>query len=234
MMTMLRRRREAYTDEESGRSLDRLVAFSDGVFAIAMTLLVLNLTVPSLSGSADKVDEELWQALNDQWPELLSYALSFAVIGRYWLVHHRMFRLVRRADSALMAFNLLLLAFIALIPWPTEMLGRYGDTTAAVVAYSVTMVCTGASSALLAWHIQRAGLLDERVTDSYRKASAVRSTMIPIGFALGIPVAFVDPIAGMYTWWIGIAAMSIVARRFGSVREPYATAAPGSLPQGEK
>jgi uncharacterized membrane protein len=222
---VLRRRREPYSDEESGRSLERLVAFSDGVFAIAMTLLVLNLAVPTLSGSAEKVDEELWQTLQDQWPELLSYALSFAVIGRYWLVHHRVFRLVRRADTALMALNLLLLAFIALVPWPTEMLGRYGDTTTAVVAYSVTMVCVGVSSGLLSWHIERAGLFDERVTDSYRKASLVRSAMIPLGFALGIPVAFVDPIAGMYTWWIGIVAMSLLARRFGSVREPYGATA---------
>jgi uncharacterized membrane protein len=230
MAKVLRRLSEAYSDEESGKSLDRLAAFSDGVFAIAMTLLVLNLTVPTLSGSAEKVDEELWQTLQDQWPELLSYALSFAVIGRYWLVHHRMFRLVRRADSALMALNLLLLAFIALIPWPTEMLGRYGDTTTAVVAYSVVMVGTGLSSALLGWHIQRAGLLDERVTDSYRRASAIRSMMIPLGFALGIPVAFVDPIAGMYTWWIGIVAMSLLARRVGSVREPYGPAE-GSVAQ---
>ena len=127
---------EPMSEEESGKSLDRLVAFSDGVFAIAMTLLVLNLTVPTLTGSAEHVDEELWRKLRDQWPELFSYALSFWVIGRFWLVHHRMFRLVRRADGALMTLNLLLLGFIALIPWPTEMLGRYGDTTTAVVAYS--------------------------------------------------------------------------------------------------
>jgi uncharacterized membrane protein len=212
------------SEDESGKSLDRLVAFSDGVFAIAMTLLVLNLTVPTITGSADRVDEELWRTLSDQWPELFSYALSFWVIGRFWLVHHRMFRLVRRADSALMTLNLLLLGFIALIPWPTEMLGRYGDTTTAVVAYSVTMVCVGASSGLLNWHMQRAGLLDERVTDSYRRASTARSVLIPLGFALGIPVAFVDPTAGLVTWWIAIFGMTLLAQhRFGDVRDPYGT-----------
>jgi uncharacterized membrane protein len=216
---------EPMSEEESGKSLDRLVAFSDGVFAIAMTLLVLNLTVPTLTGSVERVDEELWRRLRDQWPELFSYALSFWVIGRFWLVHHRMFRLVRRADGALMTLNLLLLGFIALIPWPTEILGRYGDTTTAVVAYSLTMVCVGASSALLNQHMQRAGLLDERVTESYRRASMARSVLIPLAFALGIPVAFVDPTAGLLTWWIGITAMTFVARRrFGDVRDPYGTA----------
>jgi len=213
------------SEDESGKSLDRLVAFSDGVFAIAMTLLVLNLTVPTITGSAERVDEELWRTLSDQWPELFSYALSFWVIGRFWLVHHRMVRLVRRADSALMTLNLLLLGFVALIPWPTEMLGRYGDTTTAVVAYSVTMVCVGASSALLNWHMQRAGLLDERVTESYRRASMARSVLIPLGFALGIPVAFVDPTAGLLTWWVAIFGMTLLARhRFGDVRDPYGTA----------
>ena len=215
---------EPMSEDESGKALDRLVAFSDGVFAIAMTLLVLNLTVPSLSGSADKVDEELWRRLRDQSPELLGYALSFWVIGRFWLVHHRLFRLVRRADSALLTLNLLLLGFIALIPWPTEMLGRYGDTTTAVVAYSVVMVCVGISSALLNLHIYRAQLIDERVANNYRRGSLSRSVLIPLGFALGIPVAFVNPIAGMYTWWIAIAAMSVVSRRrFGDLRQPYAT-----------
>jgi uncharacterized membrane protein len=222
---VVQRHGEISSEEETGRSLDRLVAFSDGVFAIAMTLLVLNLTVPVVSGSAEHVNDVLWEKLRDQWPELVSYALSFAVIGRYWVVHHRVFRLVRRADSTLMVLNLLLLAFIALIPWPTEMLGRYGDTTTAVVAYSVTMVGTGVASALLNWHIVRAGLLDVHVTDSYRRAGAIRSLMIPFGFALGIPVAFVDPIAAMYTWWIGIVGMSLLARRFGSVRDPYGAAA---------
>ena len=136
-----------------------------------------------------------------------------------------MFRLVRRADGALMTLNLLLLGFIALIPWPTEMLGRYGDTTTAVVAYSLTMVCVGASSALLNQHIQRAGLLDGRVTESYRRASMARSVAIPLSFALGIPVAFVDPTAGMLTWWVAIAGTTVLAkRRFGDVRDPYGTA----------
>jgi TMEM175 potassium channel family protein len=217
---------EPLSEDESGKALDRLVAFSDGVFAIAMTLLVLNLTVPTITGSAEHVNEVLWDRLRDQWPELLSYAISFWVIGRFWLIHHRVFRLVRRADGLLLTLNLLLLGFIALIPWPTEMLGRYGDTTTAVVAYSVVMVCVGVSSAMLTWHIQSSGLMDERVTPQYRRASLARSMMVPLGFGLGIPVAFVDPTAAMLTWWVGIVLMSIVAgRRFGGVRDPYGTAA---------
>ena len=215
-------RGEPMSEDESGKSLDRLIAFSDGVFAFAMTLLVVNLTVPTLTGSLDKVNEELWNHLADQGLELFSYALSFWVIGRYWLIHHRMFRVVRRADGVLMTLNLLLLMFIALLPWPTEMLGRYGDTTAAVVAYSVVMACMGTASAILGWYIIHAGLIDERVTERYQQAARARSFMIPVAFILGIPVAFVDPAAGTYTWWIAIVVMSVlVHRRYGDVRDPY-------------
>jgi uncharacterized membrane protein len=215
--------RETFGDDESGRALDRLVAFSDGVFAIAMTLLVLSLTVPTLTGSTEKVDRELWEALKEQWPELLSYAISFAVIGRYWLIHHRIFRLVRRADQPLLVWNLGLLALIALIPFPTELLGRYGDTTTAVAVYSVTLVLTGLMSFGLARHIYYGGLLDEKVSDVYKRQSLARGLIVPIGFALGIPVAFVSPVWGMWTWWISIVVMGFVIRRhFGdAISHPY-------------
>ena len=220
---MPRGKSETFGADESGRALDRLVAFSDGVFAIAMTLLVLSLRTPNLSGSVDEIDSELWKTLREQWPELFSYALSFFVIGRYWLVHHRMFRLVRRADAPLLVWNLALLALIALMPYPTEILGRYGDTTTAVVLYSVMMVGVGSVSYGMTRHIHRAGLIDDKVTDEYKAHSLARSIVIPVGFALGIPVAFLDPTAGELTWWVAILTMSLVMnhRYGGAVRTPY-------------
>ena len=228
---MLRRPRKdgnepsTFGTDESGRALERLVAFSDGVFSIAMTLLVLSLTVPALTGSTEKVNEELWQALKEQWPEIVSYVISFAVIGRFWLIHHRIFRLVRKADSALLVWNLALLALIAIVPFPTELLGRYGDTTTAVVAYSATMVLLGLTSLGMTRHIYNGGLLDEKVTDEYKAHSWMRGLIVPIGFGLGIPVAFVSPVAAMWVWWISISAMSFAIRhRYGAaIRHPYAT-----------
>jgi len=217
---------DLFGEEESGRALDRLVAFSDGVFAIAMTLLVLSLTVPNLTGSSEKVNDDLWAALKEQWPEVVSYVISFAVIGRYWLIHHRTFRLVRRADTQLLIWNLALLALIAVIPFPTELLGRYGDTTTAVVVYSVTLLVTGLVSIGMTRHIYYGGLLDERVTDEYKRQSTTRGLIVPIGFALGIPVAFIDPVWGMWTWWISIVAINIGLHRYfdeNAIRHPYGT-----------
>ena len=205
---------------EHGRSIDRLVAFSDGVFAIAMTLLVLNLRVPNLVGPEQS--ERLWAAFRDQIPELLSYVLSFWVIGRYWMVHHRMFRVVRQADTRLLLLNLCLLGCIAVIPYPTEMLGRYGDTTTAVALYSATLTLTGFSFAALSWHLDHSGLLDPRVTPAYRRHSWVRAITVPIVFAVSIPIAFVDPTLAMVSWGISAFALAFIGkRRYGSIASPF-------------
>lgn len=103
----------------------RIVAFSDGVFSIAITLLVLNLGIEKgLSGGA--VDEALWGLRED----LLAFAISFAVIGRFWVVHHRFFGEVEAFDGRLIVLNLLYLAWIVLIPFSSEVLGEYGGETA--------------------------------------------------------------------------------------------------------
>jgi len=121
------KRREGHEIEFS-----RIVAFSDGVFAIAITLLVLNLGIPKhLQGS------EVASALWDQRESLLAYAISFAVIGRFWLVHHRFFSGVVGFDSRLIALNLFYLGAIVLIPFSSEVLGEYGGKTAAVALYEV-------------------------------------------------------------------------------------------------
>lgn len=205
---------------EHGRSVDRLVAFSDCVFSIAMTLLVLNLRVPDLMGPDQS--QRLWEAFREQAPELFSYVLSFAVIGRYWLVHHRMFRLVRQADTKLLILNLFLLGCIALIPYPTEILGRYGDTTIAVVLYSATLTVTGIANAALSWHLDHAGLLDPRVTGAYRRHAWVRAVTLPIVFGLAIPIAFIDPTLAMISWGISAFALTFFGtHRYGKIGQPF-------------
>jgi uncharacterized membrane protein len=207
---------------ERGQTVDRLVAFSDGVFAIAMTLLVLSLTIPDLHGSEASINEQLWKTFREQAPELWSYALSFAVIGRYWLVHHRLFGLVRKADTRLLVLNLFLLGCIAVIPYPTEILGRYGDTTAAVVIYSATLTVTGVANLLVTHHIDVAGLMDERATAAYRHHSHLRAATLPLMFGLSIPIAFVDPALAMISWAVfGVSLTVVGTRRYGKISDPF-------------
>ena len=114
-------------------------AFSDGVFAIAITLLILDIKVPKVAP-----DQHLWSALGQQWPSYAAYVVSFLVIGIIWLNHHTMFGYVARVDRGLVVINLLLLLVVAAIPWPTALMAEYlRDDPAshdAAVVYSSVMV----------------------------------------------------------------------------------------------
>jgi uncharacterized membrane protein len=119
----------------------RLEAFSDGVFAIAMTLLVLDLRVPPAGPGAPP----LWPALVHQWPSYLGFVTSFATIGIMWINHHLNFTLIRRADHNLLVLNGLLLLGVTSLPFPTGLVashfGHPGERTAAVV-YAGTFLYT--------------------------------------------------------------------------------------------
>jgi TMEM175 potassium channel family protein len=190
------------------RDVDRLVAFSDGVFAIAITLLVLSLTVPTVS------DQHLAQALRDVLPELYTYALSFLVVGMYWMAHHRTFRSLVRVDRTLLWINLAVLGFIALLPFPTEILGKYGNTTLGTVVYAATLVGVGSLSVLLWWYMNHAGLSAPLPADRVR-LSSLRGAIPPTVFAISIPIAFVDPDLAKVFWLAIWPANAVVEKRYG-------------------
>lgn len=102
----------------------RLEAFSDGVFAIAITLLVLNLVVP-LSSDPRVKQASLWDALLRQWPDYLAYLISFLFVLVMWINHHTLFRYIRRTDHTLLVLNGLLLFFVTFVPFPTRLLAEY-------------------------------------------------------------------------------------------------------------
>src|SRR5579859_4030399 len=131
-------------------STSRLEAFSDGVFAVAITLLVLNLQVPQLAASA--VAKELVPDLGKLWPKLLIYALSFVIVGIYWVAHHNTFHYIKRSDRTLLWLNLLLLLCIVFIPFPTALVGQYPEQQISVASYGGTLVITGLVLQLLWWY----------------------------------------------------------------------------------
>ena len=120
---------------------NRLEAFSDGVFAVAITLLVLNIKIPGLDLPSSQLpkDASLWSKVRDEWPMLAAYATSFLNIGIMWLNHHRLFHHIKRVDNVLLIINLILLAIIVLVPVPTALLAEYivhPDQHAAAIIYS--------------------------------------------------------------------------------------------------
>jgi uncharacterized membrane protein len=192
-MVCVSRVREAKQRDENEIEFSRIVAFSDGVFAIAITLLVLNLGVP------DHVrDGELGSFLWNQHQDLFAYALSFAVIGRFWVIHHRFFSEVIGFDGRLIGLNLFYLAWIVLIPFSSQVFGDRGGVTAAVVLYAGNLVGVVLSGALLFSDAQRAGLT--RTSTEEARESRRHALTIAFVFAISIPVAFVNPNLAPYCW----------------------------------
>src|SRR5271168_3866399 len=136
----------------SGAPTFRLEAFSDGVFAIAITLLVLEIRVP---GPGIHTAKDLWSALGDKWPNYVGYALSFLVIGVMWINHHALFEYIKRVNRPLLVANLLLLMGVGFLPFPTAVLAEHladpSTRSAATAFYGATLVFTSMTFNLTWW-----------------------------------------------------------------------------------
>jgi len=127
-----------HAPEVRKRVSNRIIGFSDGVFAIAITLLVLTINVPSNLTSSEEVSAFLRQAL----PQLVVYAAAFMVIGTFWLRHHRMLMLCRAVDGRMLVLNLVFLAFVSLLPLPTDLLGNVQSTSTVIAFCAVAGAAT--------------------------------------------------------------------------------------------
>jgi uncharacterized membrane protein len=147
----------------------RLEAFSDGVFAIAITLLVLELEVP------DSGFEHLWKGIAGQWPSYLAYVTSFLTIGVTWLHHHLIFRRTAWLDSMVMRLNMLLLMLVAFLPFPTMLMARALDKTddaerVAVVFYGILLLAIAVTMVVIWSQAARRGLLEPNLSDAEVRA----------------------------------------------------------------
>ena len=174
-------------------AIDRIVFFSDAVFAIAMTLLVL----PLVGGRSDL---PVWEQIRSRAPELYAFALSFWVIGLYWLGHHRVYRRVRAYDEGSMLLNLLQLFCVAFLPYPTALSGRYSDDVAATVFYAASMTVLGLVTAIHVWYLVRHRRFAD-VDDRTGRRMVLRSLVVPFVFVPTIPIAFANVTVARSLWW---------------------------------
>ena len=195
-------------DEAADEGIGRILALSDGVFAIALTLLILDIVLPARTN-----DDNLGQTLLHIWPRYLAYALSFLVIARFWVIHHQTFKLIVRDNTTLVWLNFLLLFFIAFLPFPTAVIGAHEGSAAAAVLYAVAVCLTGASSAAYLWYATgRANLIRPDVGRGQIRAMRARSMSGPVFFALTVPVAAFVPYVAEALWIFAfpLARMSFV------------------------
>ena len=179
-----------------GTDSSRVEAFSDGVFAIAITLLVLDLIVP---GHEEAHEIGLAAALAAEWPSYFAYLVSFLVIGIIWINHHTMFTMVDQVDRRVLFVNLLLLLMISVIPFPTRLLAEYlldSDAGVAAAVYSATMFVMGLAFAALWLSITRdARLLRRPIDPAVRRAALRRFGAGGLVYAFTIALSFVSAIA---------------------------------------
>ncbi|MQY28471.1 TMEM175 family protein [Nocardia aurantia] len=174
----------------------RTEAFSDGVFAVAITLLVLNLHAP---------EGDLREGLLHMWPAYLAYVVSFLSIGIMWMNHHAVFRHVVRVDRALQLANLLLLMVIVAVPFPTDLLGRQlahelhgGDTATVTFVYGLVMIAMAAGFSLVWWYaVLRPGVIDARLSREWLRRANFRFSVGAAGYLAGTALALWEPLLSL-------------------------------------
>ncbi len=172
----------------------RTEAFSDGVFAIAITLLIIEVRVPHAKAG------ELAADLASQWPSYAAYVVSFAIIGIIWVNHHDIFERIVTVDRPLLFLNLLLLLTVAFLPFPTALLGDYireGDNAhIAAAIYGANMTLIGlAFIAMWTYLVRVPTLLTAEVGVEGARRARRAAVVGPVVYALSIPLAFVSPVA---------------------------------------
>jgi uncharacterized membrane protein len=185
----------ANRDNDTGR----IETFSDGVFAIAMTLLVIEIGVPHIGDAAEGTT--LFGALAAQWPSYLGYSISFLQIGVIWANHHNRFSFIERSDHILLFLNTLFLMCVAFIPFPTALLAEYIETdeqTTAVAVYSGTLAVTAIFFTLLWLYATTNYRLVRRDLDPASLRAMTRRYVIGMTlYIFAFALAFVSPVVSL-------------------------------------
>ncbi len=187
-----------------GLEFERVAFFTDAVFAIAMTLLIVSIDVPHLLGAFDDSPRHMLDALRDLGPQFFSFFLAFLLLGRYWLAHHAFFAMLSGIDRTLMGVNLLYLAFIAFLPFPTALVGEYENNPMAVVLFAVCLGIISTLEWVLLSLAVRRGHTRAPVSPAAYRYESIQS-LTPVGlFAISIPIAFWSPTLALLTWLLAL------------------------------
>jgi uncharacterized membrane protein len=196
---------------QSSLSFERVVFFSDAVFAIVITLLVLPLTAEI---ELPESTTDLAHQVLELWPKVVSFVVSFLVIGQFWIAHHRMFGALAGYDTGLIWLNLICLLTVSFMPFPTALLGAYSSDTdqLPVVLYAVSMTVTSLALTVMWQYAMRRGLLVDDLHPAMQR-EVTRRSFVTLGiFALSIGAAFLGLAAAAVFWLILLPVARILLR----------------------
>jgi uncharacterized membrane protein len=194
---------------EDGYGVGRVLTLSDGVFAIAMTLLVLSIPTPELGGQPNEsqVQAAVWRLL----PSLGAFALSFILVGVYWMAHHRMFRSVKRVGQQLLWLNLVALLAVCLMPFSTSFIIRYGNSVATTELYFGNLLLVGVLFAILSAVAYRSRRPDTPTRRALLLVAA-RSLLPVTVFALAMLLAPWSIFAAQMAWVLIVPGLVVLNR----------------------
>ena len=181
-------------------SVDRLLALSDGVVAIALTLLVLQLRVPSLPDASSDSASALATALGKGGDQLTAYVISFYVVAQFWLVHHRVFQHLSGQQEGLAWWNFAFLFTITIMPFTSDMLGDYGNNPLAVDIFALNLLLAALATQATSELGRRRGLMTPGQHGAARRGGLLRSLGTVIVLAASMGLAWVNADAAKFLW----------------------------------
>src|ERR671933_1013901 len=187
---------------ETGLSKNRIEALTDGVFAVVMTLLVLDISVPQMSSDhiaagGAAIGPELLKRLLDLWPKILSFGISFIILAIYWMAHHRQFHYIKHSDRALIWINIAFLMATCLLPFSTSLLGEYREQEIAILVYGGNSIIIASLLYIQWWYATRNRKLVDENLDPITKGTSSRRLLFGITvylIAIGISFAYIQSV----------------------------------------
>ena len=200
--------------DEQVLNVDRIGTFSDSVFAVAITLLVLNIHVPAIS--LPPTNRTLASKLGALWPNYEAFVLSFVIIGIYWILHHIMFRYIERYNGPFLWLNLFFLMCIVIMPFTTSLISEYGDTATATIVYAANLAVASLLMAVIWWYSTGRGRLMIKGFDPELGKHAVLANLCTaLVFLVSMPIAFGNERVAKYFWLLLFPIHILLERRKG-------------------
>jgi uncharacterized membrane protein len=192
----------AVTDDQDDPSTDRLVTLSDGVVAIALTLLILSIQIPSTKGLLHDPDSisELAGALAQTVDGWISYVISFYVIAQFWSIHRQVFRGIRGHREGLAVWNFLFLFTISVMPFTSDLIGKYSENPLSVMIFSLNLILANVATYGMLTYSRRHRLLNERGAAVLQRYESAEGWISISFYLLAIPVSLVSPDIAKLCW----------------------------------
>ena len=190
--------------------IEHVISFSDAVFAFAITLMALTIDIPDLPPNLSQ--SELLQRLDDSYPQLEDYIISFAVIAIFWISYHQVFNHIKGSHISMVYLNLLFLLFITLLSLTTSFVTNYASYQIPYIIYCTVVIMTSSLLVLIWWYATKEyRLVDKCMHPLFIKGTFFALLAIPIIFSISIVISFIDLDIAQY-FWLGIIPMNVLIR----------------------